>query len=130
MNTDNYEQFATAGPATNRITYIHTFQFTLQPSDTGFYIGIRDNGTCVGIWRVRVYRYNCQSFQSGLVLYPDAPAPVSDSENITFSCVPNAVNSSSAQVTCNIVMEHGVLRILCVNVTLDMRIGRQSVSVS
>ena len=34
-------------------------------------------------------------------MYPDAPAPVSGSENITISCVPNAIISGSAQVTCN-----------------------------
>ena len=48
-----------------------------------------------------MYRYNCRSFQNGLVLYPDAPAPVSDSVNIAISCVPNAVISGSAQVTCH-----------------------------
>ena len=50
---------------------------------------------------MRVYRNNCQSFQTGLVLYPDAPAPVSGSENIVISCVPNARVIGSAQVTCN-----------------------------
>ena len=55
---------------------------------------------------MRVYRYNCQSFQNGLVLYPDAPAPVNDTENmsdsvnITISCVPNAIISGSELVTC------------------------------
>jgi hypothetical protein len=101
MNTANYMQFAKVRPANTINTFTETFNFTLQPSDTGFYFAIRDNGTCVGIWRVRVFRNNCQSFQSGLVLYPDAPAPVSGSENITINCVPNGVVSGSAKVTCN-----------------------------
>ena len=50
---------------------------------------------------MRVYRNNCQSFQSGLVLYPDAPAPVSGSANINIKCVDNAVISGSQRVTCH-----------------------------
>ena len=101
MNTANYEQFAVVTPADTIRTFTNTFTFTLQPSSTGFYLAIRDNGTCVEISRVRVYRENCQSFKRGLVLYPDAPAPVNGSENITISCVPNAVVSGSTQVTCH-----------------------------
>ena len=101
MNTANYMQLTNVRPAVTIRTFTQTFSFTLQPSSTGFYFAIRDNGTCVGISRVRVFRNNCQSFQSGLVLYPDAPAPVSGSENIAISCVPNAVVSGSAQVTCH-----------------------------
>ena len=101
MNTDNYLQFAVVKPANTIFTFTEIFPFTLQPSVTGFYFAIRDNGTCVGISRLRVFRNNCQSFHRGLVLYPDAPAPVSGSENITISCVPNAVVSGSAQVTCH-----------------------------
>ena len=101
MNTANYVQFARVRPADTIRTFTQTFNLTLQPNVTGFYLGIRDNGTCVGISRVIVYRDNCQSFQRGLVLYPDAPAPVSGSESITISCVPNAVVSGSTQVTCH-----------------------------
>ena len=90
MNTDNYEQFATARPSTQLVTYPDTYSFTLDPSDTGFYIAIRDSGTCVGISRLRVYHYICQSRQVGLVLYPEALAPISGSVNISFSCVDNA----------------------------------------
>ena len=99
MNTANYVQFAKAIPGGWEYPP-DTFTFTLQSNVTGFYVAIRDNGTCVGISRERVYRNNCQSFQRGLVLYPDAPAPMNGSENITISCVPNAVVSGSAQVTC------------------------------
>ena len=101
MNIDNYVQFAHVRPANTIRTFTETFSFTLQTSFTGFYFAIRDNGTCVGISRVRVFRNNCQSFQRGLVLYPDAPAPVSGSENINISCVPNAIVSGSGQVTCH-----------------------------
>ena len=101
MNIQNFMQFATVKPVGTKPSYTDTHSLTLNPSDTGFYLAIRDNGTCVDISRVIVYRNNCQSRESGLVRYPDAPAPVSDSENIAISCVPNAVVSGSAQVTCN-----------------------------
>ena len=113
MNTDNYVQFARVRPADTIRTFTKTFNFTLQPNVTGFYFAIRDNGTCVGISRVRVYRENCQSFQSGLVLYPDAPAPVSDSENITISCVPNANIFGSAQAKCYSNGTWGAENLLC-----------------
>ena len=100
MNTNNYQQFAEVTPS-NQLTHTETFTFTLGSSDTGFYIATRDTGTCVGISRLRVYRNNCRSFQSGLVLYPDAPAPVSGSENISIKCVDNAVISGSPGVTCH-----------------------------
>ena len=67
----------------------------------GFYLAVHDNGTCMGISRLRVYRNNCQGFQTGLVVYPDAPAPVSGSANINVACVDNAVFSGSDQVTCD-----------------------------
>ena len=101
MNIHNFMQFATVRPVGKKPSYTDTHNFTLNPSDTGFYLAIRDNGTCVDIARVIVYRNNSQSFQRGLVLYPDAPAPVSNSENIAISCVPNAIVSGSAQVTCH-----------------------------
>ena len=101
MNTDNYVRFKVVKPADTIRQFTKTFTFTLQSNFTGFYFAIRDNGTCVGISRVRVFRNNCQSRQSGLVRYPDAPAPVSGSDNINIRCVPNAKVSGSAQVTCH-----------------------------
>ena len=100
MNTENYEQFGDARPSSTNRPYIETYPFTLDPSDTGFYVAIRDNGTCVGISRLRVYRYNCPSRQVGLVLYPETPAPVSGSVNVNIKCVDHAVVSGSSQVTC------------------------------
>ena len=101
MNTDNYVRFKVVKPADTIRTFTKTFTFTLQSNFTGFYFAIRDNGTCVGISRVKVFRNNCQLRESGLVRYPDAPAPVSGSENINIRCVPNANVSGSAQVTCH-----------------------------
>jgi hypothetical protein len=71
------------------VTYINTYNFTLPPSSTGFYIAVQDIGSCIALSRMRVYRENCKSFQTGLVLYPDAPALVSGEASVSFSCVPN-----------------------------------------
>ena len=100
MNTDNYDQFGRARSTTPSGARFETHTFTLDPSDTGFYVALQDTGTCVGISRLRVYHYNCPSRQEGLVLYPETPAPVSGSVNINIKCVDNAV-SNSTQVTCH-----------------------------
>ena len=104
MNTQHYTKIGTLGlyGMLRRSAFppTATLNFTLQPSQTGFYITVKDNGTCFGISRIKVYRNNCKSIQRGLVLYPDAPAPVSDPVNISIQCVDNAVVSGSARVTC------------------------------
>ncbi|CAI8051432.1 Ephrin type-A receptor 5 [Geodia barretti] len=100
MNTQNYENFAVPEGPTSSETYTNTYNFTLPPSSTGFYIAVQDIGSCIALSRLRIYRENCKSFQTGLVLYPDAPAPVSGSANIDISCVENAVVSGSSRVTC------------------------------
>ena len=101
MNTENYEQFGRANSTTQTARF-ETHTFTLDPSDTGFYVALQDTGTCVGISRLRVYRYNCPSRQVGLVLYPETPAPVFGSVNVQFTCVDNAYipESESDTVTC------------------------------
>ena len=98
MNTENYEQFGIARP---HALYFERHNFTLDPSDTGFYVALQDTGTCVRISRLRVYRYICPKRQVGLVLYPETPAPVSGSVNINVKCVDNAVVSGSPQATCH-----------------------------
>ena len=99
MNPQNYEVFAVpeGEPSTNNN---NTYTFTLPPSSTGFYVALQDIGSCIALSRLRVYHYNCQSFQTGLVEYPDSPAPVSGSANIDISCVENAEVSGSSRVTC------------------------------
>ena len=101
MNTENYFEFGRARPSSTTRAYFETYSFTLDPSDTGFYVALRDKGTCVGISRLRVYHYICPSRQVGLVLYPETPAPISGSININVKCVDNAVVSGSPKVTCH-----------------------------
>ena len=101
-NYRNYNLFANETiPGSTSTSPRRNYSFTLPPSSTGFYIAVRDTGSCLTLFRIRVYRNNCQSFQTGLVLYPDAPAPVSGSENIDVGCVENAEVSGSSKVTCS-----------------------------
>ena len=101
MNSDNYERLARlVHPAPRAISRNETRTFTLGQSETGFYIAIQDPGSCIQVLGLRVYRFNCPKFQTGLVLYHDAPGPVSGSANINIECVDNAVVSGSAEVTC------------------------------
>ena len=89
-NTDNYKWFATVRQPSTIDTFTETYNFTLQANVTGFYIAIRDTGTCVGISRMRVYRNNCQLLLNGL-LHSDAPAPASDLENTPYTCQSNSM---------------------------------------
>ena len=100
MNRNNYGNNMTIEPERTSATFTDIYNFTLQPNEMGLYLAAHDYGTCVGISRLRVYRNNCQGLQTGLVVYPDAPAPVSGSANINVACVDNAVFSGSDQVTC------------------------------
>ena len=99
MNTNNYEQLGRAS-STMQAAQNETYTFTLDPSDTGFYVALQDTGTCVGISRLRVYHYNCPSRQEGLVLYPETPAPANfSSVDVRFTCVDNAHTSESESDT-------------------------------
>ena len=99
MNTSNYLSFAVpeGEPSVNNN---NTYTFTLPPSSTGFYIALQDIGSCIALSRLRVYHNNCKSFQTGLVEYPDAPAPVSGSATVNLVCEENAEPSSTIEATC------------------------------
>ena len=101
MNRNNYVHLRTVDITEQSLTYNEVVTFEMLPGETGFYIAIQDEGTCVGVSRILVQRFNCKPFQDGLVIYPDGPAPVSGSAPITVSCVSNGAISGSATVTCS-----------------------------
>ena len=100
MNPANYEKFAEPYAPLSSVNYNNTFNFTLPPSSTGFYIALQDTGSCIALSRLRIYRNSCKSFQTGLVTYPDAPAPVSGSATVNLVCEENAERSSTTEATC------------------------------
>ena len=99
MNIDNYDEFGRARPSSTRRPYFDTYSFELGSSDTGFYVALRDKGTCVGISRLRVYRYICPARQVALVQYDEIPAPSSGSIEVPFTCVENSYLPESAKRT-------------------------------
>ena len=100
MNTANYQLV----DKVNRIDtgrYTAVVVFEMQTSQTGFYLAIRDEGTCLLISRLLVHRHYCREKQIGLVRYSDTPAPITGSASVDVSCADNAQSSSSATVTCD-----------------------------
>lgn len=67
----------------------------------GFYMGIRDEGTCGSINRMIIYYLVCPARVVGLVNYNEAALPSQSSSNTMFNavCAPNAHNVTSLEVT-------------------------------
>ena len=102
MNRSNYDDwYKLILPAHPSQPFLEDFSVILPPGQTGFYLAVRDNGTCLGISRLRVFRKHCTPYQDHLVLYPDAPAPVRDEAPVEVSCVANAEPISSLTVSCS-----------------------------
>ena len=60
MNPEKYKKFAEPYAPLSSVNYNNTFNFTLPPSSTGFYIALQDTGSCIALSRLRVYRNNYQ----------------------------------------------------------------------
>ena len=74
----------------------------LRPANSnGFYLGLRDEGTCGIISRLIVYYVVCPANVDGLVSYPEVAIPPQNTADITFtaSCAANAHNVTTLQVT-------------------------------
>ena len=100
MNHQNYHKFAEPYAPRSGLTYTNTYNFTLPPSSTGFYLALQDTGSCIVVSRLRVYRNNCKSRQVGLVLYGDAPSPALDTPIVPVSCVANSfINGNESKAT-------------------------------
>ena len=102
MNTENYDEFGRARPSSTRRPYFEMYSFELESSKNSFYIALRDSGTCIGISRLRVYRYSCPAKQERLVLYTETPAPSSGSVDVSTTCVENSyLASETSTVQCH-----------------------------
>ena len=67
----------------------------------GFYLGVRDEGTCGAVERIIVYYVACLESVDDLVTYPETGVPVRGGSNVIFDahCAPNAHNTTTLQVT-------------------------------
>ena len=87
-------------------TYQKSFTFIPSGNFNGFYIGIRDTGTCVNIQRIQVYY---RTFQPTAPVDPDPAVicprtslpPAGTTASVTCSCPGNSVATSSLQLTCH-----------------------------
>ena len=80
-----------------------SLNFTLKSGDVGFYLGIRDTGSCTYLNRVLVYNYQCPKKQTGLVNLPLSAAPTSKESPLIIpaSCVSGSVNTTSLDYRCS-----------------------------
>ena len=73
-----------------------TLTFTLSSNDDGFYLGLRDEGTCFQLERLTVYRYRCPRQENGLVTYPETSSPVSGAVSTPAICGTGAESDNPA----------------------------------
>ena len=79
-------------------------------NNSGFYLGVQDESTCILIRRLLVYYHVCPNETVGLVLRPETIAPSIGSGmqlEVTANCIANArpISGESAKLTCE---ERGV----------------------
>ena len=67
-----------------------TFTFLRPGARQGFYLGIKDNGTCGSIRRLQVYYRVCPGAAVHLVTYPELALPPDGVTTGEASCVANA----------------------------------------
>ena len=84
--------------ATRQVSQNHAL--TRPSNREGFYLGIRDEGTCGDVIRIIVYYVVCPRRVEGLVTYPETTLPVQGSSDIVFNavCAPNAHNTTTLEV--------------------------------
>ncbi len=94
-DTDNYQPIQTLTTQASGITAILTEEFGFATTESGFYLAIRDPGTCIRIARLLVFYYTCPSETVDLVVRPETIAPMIGSTE-QFSVTPACVGNSSS----------------------------------
>ncbi len=77
----NYKSLLTVESQDTRLHTISNHRLFL-PNSTGFYLALKDTGTCVSVSRLAVYGYRCPKKLSNLVQYPESNAPPDNSPPI------------------------------------------------
>ena len=83
--------------------YSASFSFTPSGNTNGFYLGVRDTGTCLNLLRLQVYYRISPRRTVDLVTYPEiALPPQGSSETVTAmaTCAASSTNLTSLLVTC------------------------------
>ena len=66
----------------------------------GLYLAVRDNRSCIQVAKMQVYRYQCNSKQEGLVIFPETAAPMSSNMTVTAQCTPHSYPVTHMDVVC------------------------------
>ncbi len=77
---NNYRKLFTVTASSSSVSSLER-QFSPTNIACGFYLALRENGTCVSIYYMALYSYQCPSKTSNLVNYPTTDSPAQDSEN-------------------------------------------------
>jgi ephrin-B len=93
-DTNGYTLLANVTSYDDTSLHSRTYNFSISPSDNGFYIGIRDIGANITITRLFVYRLIGPQGQINLTLYPEVPAPSTGHIHVSGTCVANANTTS------------------------------------
>ncbi len=89
-NTSNYDIIRTLTTQVSGSSTVITENFGLNTEESGFYLALRDPGTCIIIYRLVVFYYACPSEIVNLVARPETIAPVfgsSEQLSVTATCV-------------------------------------------
>ncbi len=102
MNTSNYALIRTLTIQVSGATTIATENFGFNTDESGFYLAIRDPGTCIIISRLIVFYNVCPGETVNLVVRPETLAPTVGSLNVNASCVDNSspVIGDDISLTC------------------------------
>ena len=91
VNTGNYNQLQQIDyPNPGFMDVTATFTFLRPGARQGFYLGIKDTGTCGSIRRLQVYYLVCPGAAVHLVTYPELALPPDGVTTDEASCVANA----------------------------------------
>ena len=93
IDTGNYALIQTLTTQVSGAITTTTEQFGFNTNETGFYLAIRDPGTCIHISRLIVFYNTCPSETVNLVVRPETIAPTVGSGiqlNVNASCFANS----------------------------------------
>ncbi len=96
---DNYRLVSNVTPGPEHYTGTIKLSFKTSNVKKGFYLSVRENGTCLSLTSFRVYTYCCKSQTAGLVFYPNANAPSSQLNEAAIAVGECAARSSAVDDT-------------------------------
>ncbi len=89
-NTSNYALIQTLNTQVSGTTTIAMESVGFNTDESGFYLAIRDLGTCIIISRLIVFYNVCPGKTVNFVVRPETLAPTVGSLNVNASCVDNS----------------------------------------